>query len=245
MREGAEELHSCVLVPGVYQVFLHDQDLRRFAPIAKRIGDEAELALSESLRKLNEQPMIVGFLTGKRPLYQCADNAWKIELLADPDDELQVNSVRVRSQMVRPTHGNVHGGAPTRFTVTDFVAGVEKPAPPAQPCPESGAQRVLAEFRLQFEGNWTTYHMRKQEFVIGRKGPNSVADLQLENQHVSMVHLRVRRNPLGEFMLENLGRFGTTVNHRPVARNSEVALPKSALIGLGNDTSIIEFEAMG
>lgn len=246
MHEGAEEMYSRVLVPSFYQVFLHEADFQRLRPITQHLIADAKIALAEALADLNQRRLIDRLVSGKATKYECAGDEWRIEVFQDPDQELLPSAVRVQSQLLLSPRPGLREGALTRFTVTR-TEDVRLAADEAASLVGSKAGgSVLAEFRYATEAGEAKLDMTKSEFLIGRGGPDFRVDLVLPNPSVSEVHIRVRHNPLtGTFLLENCGRFGTTVDGRGVPKDSEVVLPPKARLGLANGTSIVEFTAMG
>jgi hypothetical protein len=246
MREGSEEMYSRVLVPSFYQVFLHEGDFQRLKPITAHLVSDARVALADALRDLNRRRLIDRLASGKPTKYECAGDEWRIEVFQDPDQELAPGTVRVQSQLLLPQRPGIREGAVTRFTITrtdDVRIGVDDAGSSAD-ARVNGA--VLAEFKYPTEAGEITVGMTRPEFLIGRGGPDCRVDLELSNQSVSEVHIRIRHNSLtGAFLLENCGRFGTTVDGRGIPKGSEVVLPPKAKLGLANGTSIVEFAAMG
>ena len=246
MREGAEEMYSRVLVPSFYQVFLHEGDFQRLRPINAHLVSDARVALADALADLNRRKLIDRLVSGKPTKYECAGDEWRIEVFQDPDQELAPGAVRVQSQLLLPPRPGIREGAATRFTITrteDVRLALDEDAGPAGST-ASGA--VLAGFRYPTDAGERTVGMTRSEFLIGRGGPDCRVDIELSNPSVSEVHVRIRHNSLtGTFLLENCGRFGTTVDGREVPKGSEVVLPPSAKLGLANATSIVEFTAMG
>ena len=246
MREGVEEMYSRVLVPSVYQVFLQEADFQRLKPITARLVSDARIALADALANLNHHRLVDRVISGKPKKYECAGEEWRIEVFQDPDQELTPGAVRVHSHLVLPPRPGMREGAATRFTITrteDIRLATNNRVGGTGSKVNAGA---LAEFRYVTEVGERAITMTRPEFLIGRGGPDCQVDIELSNPSVSEVHVRIRHNSLtGAFLLENCGRFGTTVDGRGVPKGCEVVLPPKARLGLANGTSIVEFTAMG
>jgi hypothetical protein len=115
-------------------------------------------------------------------------------------------------------------------------------AAPATP-PPSDAVAVI-----QYEDNSgrKTYHMTKNEIVVGRGGRDYWTDIKLDTlPDVSREHFRLRRDPAsGQFFLKDLSRLGTTIDGERAPSslefdgtekrdlNRESPVPAKAKIGL-------------
>lgn len=88
--------------------------------------------------------------------------------------------------------------------------------------------------------------MTGPELLIGRGGPDVSVDMEIANPSVSEIHARIHHvMPAGVFFLENRGKYGTTVDGKPVPRGAEVSLGRRSRIGMANDSVFVEFIAMG
>ena len=81
--------------------------------------------------------------------------------------------------------------------------------------------------------------MAQNEVSIGRGGDDQWVDLALyTSDEISREHLRLRRDPNGEFKITDLSRNGTWLNGRRIAGNVEVAVPERAEILLAEILSL-------
>ena len=96
--------------------------------------------------------------------------------------------------------------------------------------------------------------MRKDTVSIGRGGSSAWVDVQVSgSSKVSREHLRLRVDPGGQFFIQDVSLWGTSVDGKPIPPavksaegvtqpGPEQALPARARIGLA-DTVVIDFEA--
>jgi hypothetical protein len=96
--------------------------------------------------------------------------------------------------------------------------------------------------------------MRKDSVSIGRGGSSAWVDVQVSgSSKVSREHLRLRVDPGGQFFIQDVSLWGTSVDGKPIPPavksaegvtqpGPEQALPARARIGLA-DTVVIDFEA--
>jgi hypothetical protein len=133
------------------------------------------------------------------------------------------------------------------------------PVPPPNLPNEANLSEPGAVAVLEYEdrGGRRTYHMTKNEIVVGRGGRDYWTDLKLETApDISREHFRLRRDPnTGKFFLKDLSRLGTTINGEKVAssveivngekrdRNLEAPVPEQARIGLA-DVLFLDFHTL-
>jgi hypothetical protein len=96
--------------------------------------------------------------------------------------------------------------------------------------------------------------MRKDSVSIGRGGSSAWVDVQVSgSSKVSREHMRLRVDPGGQFFIQDVSLWGTSVDGKPIPPavksaegvtqpGPEQALPARARIGLA-DTVVIDFEA--
>ncbi len=96
--------------------------------------------------------------------------------------------------------------------------------------------------------------MRKDSVSIGRGGSSAWVDVQVSgSSKVSREHLRLRVDPGGQFFIQDVSLWGTSVDGKPIPPavksaegvtqpGPEQALPARARIGLA-DAVVIDFEA--
>jgi len=255
MREGLEPLHYSTLAPAIYHVYLHPEDLERLRGIVTRIIEEARRALDAELDHLNRAGLAEKLKLARRsqPRIVPPDGGWQIRVLENTDDGIEPGDIAIYSELALPAKDDLGAGSMTKRITTRRLAGVESVAqtydqpstPKAAPAPPvPGAVAVI-----DYEDNTgrKTYHMTKDQIVVGRGGRDYWTDIKLETlPDVSREHFRLRRDPAtGQFFLKDLSRLGTTINGTPAPssveysetgekrdRQQEAPVPPQSRIGL-------------
>jgi hypothetical protein len=261
---GAFKVRYTILVPCIFNVYLHPRDYELIQPIAELIQEEAVRALKEHLSDLNKPrtPRPFGKRFGSagepRPEYKILEKQWVIQFHGDQEERLRSGEIEIYSELGSARPKDFGAGAMTTFITRHragdavTVAGSSEDAHHQVP-----ARAVLAKVRYRDSGMDKTFVMTSEEIVIGRGGKAVWVDLKLEGPaDVSREHCRIRRDPkTGTFFIRDLSQFGTTVNGtsipnsverveggEKVDRNREVLLPSPARITLA-DVCTLEFEA--
>jgi hypothetical protein len=249
---GRFKLRYTVLVPCIFNVYLHLRDYELIQPIAGMIQGEAMRALQEHLANLNRPPRAPRFSKRfispgePRPEYKILEKQWVIEFHGDQEERLRPGEIEIYSELGSTRPKDFGAGAMTTFITRHdardpaIVDGsTERAHPP-----------VLAKLRYQDSGKDKTFAMTSDEISIGRGGKAVWVDLKLEGPpDVSREHCRIRRDPAaGTFFIRDLSQFGTAVNGASLPRNGEpdrnreVLLPSPAKITLA-DVCTLEFQA--
>ncbi len=256
---GRFKVRYTILVPCIFNVYLHPRDHELIKPIVELIQEEAVRALQEHLANLNKprtaRPLVKRFgLAGEPgPEYKILEKQWMIHFHGDQEERLRPGEIEIYSELGSSRPKDFGAGAMTtlitrqnardRMPVAGNSDGVDRP--------------VLARLRYRDSGKDNTFAMTGDEIVIGRGGKAVWVDLKLEGPaDVSREHCRIRRDSkTGAFFIKDLSQFGTTVNGAPIPnsverveggdkvdRNREVSLPSPATISLA-DVCTLEFEA--
>lgn len=261
---GWFKVRYTILVPCIFNVYLHPRDYELIQPIAELIREEAIRALSEHLSGLNKpraaRPFSRRFGSAGEPRheYKILEKQWVIQFHGDQEERLRPGEIEIYSELGSAHPKDFGAGAMTTFITRHpagesvTVAGNGDAARDQLP-----ASPVLAKLRYQDAGMDKTFVMNSEEIVIGRGGKAVWVDLKLEGpQDVSREHCRIRRDPnTGAFFIKDLSQYGTSVNGTPlpksverveggevVDRNREVLLRSPARITLA-DVCTLEFEA--
>ena len=261
---GRFKVRYTILMPCIFNVYLHPRDYELIQPIADLIREEAVRALKEHLSGLNKprNPRPFGKRFGSagepRPEYKILEKQWVVQFHGDQEERLRPGEIEIYSELGSARPKDFGAGAMTTFitrhTAGDSVtvAGNSEGAQPQVP-----ARPVLARVRYRDSGIDKTFAMTSEEIVIGRGGKAVWVDLKLEGPaDISREHCRIRRDPnTGAFFIRDLSQFGTTVNGAPIPnsveridggekvdRNLEVLLPSPAKITLAG-VCTLEFEA--
>jgi FHA domain len=258
---GWFKVRYTVLVPCIFNVYLHPRDYELIQPIAELIREEAVRALKEHLSDLNKPRTARPF--GKRfgsageprPEYKILEKQWVIQFHGDQEERLRPGEIEIYSELGSARPKDFGAGAMTTF-ITRHPAGGSATAN-SEGADQASARAVLARMRYRDAGMDKTFVMTSEEIVIGRGGKAVWVDLKLEGPaDVSREHCRIRRDAgTGTFFIRDLSQFGTTVNGTPIPksvdqveggekvdRNREALLPSPARITLA-DVCTLEFEA--
>jgi hypothetical protein len=255
---GWFKVRYTILVPCIFNVYLHPRDYELIQPVADLIREEAVRALKEHLSDLNKPrtPRPFGKRFGSagepRPEYKILEKQWVVQFHGDQEERLRPAEIEIYSELGSARPKDFGAGAMTTF-ITRHSAG----DPVTADGNNEGARAVLARVRYRDSGMDKTFVMTSEEIVVGRGGKAVWVDLKLEGPaDVSREHCRIRRDPkTGTFFIRDLSQFGTTVNGASIPnsverveggekidRNREVLLPSPARITLA-DVCTLEFEA--
>jgi FHA domain len=265
MKEGLEPLHYSVLPPAIYHVYLHPDDMERLRGILPRIVDESKRALDAEVEHINRGSLAASLAERLKlarrgdPKVSAPEGGWQIRILENTDEDVSQGDVVIYSELALPAKMELSDGSMTKRIATRKLGGAQStsqsyetrkteppsaPPPPAPPpSPEEG---VFAVIEYEDQGGRKTFHMNKNEIVVGRGGRDYWTDIKLDTlADVSREHCRVRRDAeSGKFFLKDLSRLGTTINGEAIPssidfsdgekrdRQVEAPLPEKARIGL-------------
>jgi hypothetical protein len=251
MREGLEPLHYSTLAPSIYHVYLHPDDLDRLRGILPRIMDEARRALDEELENLNKASLAERFKLAKRvgPKITPPEGGWQIQIVEDNDEETAPGDIMISSELALPVKDEFGAGSMTKRIATRRMGGVQSTSQryePASAAPLPPPADAVAVIDYEDNSGHKTYHMTKNEIVVGRGGRDYWTDIKLDTlPDVSREHFRLRRDPeSGKFFLKDLSRLGTTIDGERAPSslefegnekrdlNREAPVPAKARIGL-------------
>jgi len=87
--------------------------------------------------------------------------------------------------------------------------------------------------------------MKSSEISVGRGGRNEFCDLELEGPaDISRQHFYLRQDPkTGEFFIQDVSKFGTSINGKRLTPKEWVSLPSKATIVLA-DRMTVEFQQL-
>lgn len=243
MHASAEEMYSHVLVPSLYQVFLHAADYERLRPILDRVAADTKNALDAELARLNRVRLVDRLAARRSARYEPADRQWQVDLFPDADDEVAPGTVRVRSQLALPPRLDA-GGGKTQFRVNVTRSRMDVPIDEA---PTDG-RWVMAIAQFTYNTGTSAepkrVPMTRPEFTIGRGGPGRKVDLVIAQDSVSEIHARISRDANGAFYIHNLGRYGTALDGVDIPRGHKARLGLSARIELVGGSAVVEFRVM-
>ena len=116
-------LISRVIVPSLYEVFLHEEDYHAQEPMFRIMREEAAIHLTAELERLNASPSrlpsllksLVGVESPNLP-YERDGGEWTILFRTDPNNEMPRGAVLVSS---RTQFSETGSGAKTRRVLTE------------------------------------------------------------------------------------------------------------------------------
>jgi hypothetical protein len=161
----------------------------------------------------------------------------------------------VRSVVGRGQRTSTTSDVPAPPSVVQAV--VAAPTPLAHVLPTATAGELPERARLSYEDDTGphVFVMRKDSISVGRGGSAAWVDVQVAGgPKVSREHFRLRRDAAGDFFIQDVSLWGTTVDGRPIPPSAkgpegvagpgeEQKLPPRARIGLP-DSLVIAFEAI-
>ncbi|NLT67679.1 MAG: FHA domain-containing protein [Acidobacteria bacterium] len=245
MRQSGEPLLYRTLVPSYFDVYLHRSDYERLSGIFSMIRDECVKALDQELAALNRKGLTVLSGLASKPPYVNAEKNWSVKFHIDEDNELAPGEILIDSRLVLPAAIEYGVGTRTQRSETLRSDGETGKFSKSQELKEE-KQAVLA--RLSYkdsEGNVCGYEMTAPEISVGRGGRNEFCDLELDGPaDISRRHFYLRQDPqTGEFFIQDVSRFGTSVGGTKLPPKEWVRLPSKTTLVLA-DAVTMEFEQL-
>lgn len=265
MEDGLYPLFYRTLAPAEYHVYLHPDDYRRVEPIVPLIVGDAQRHLNDRVEQLNSRPRWSRLGEKPSPI-EIPAGGWAIFIHPAANDEVEPGALGIVSRLAIPAPPSYEGGAPTvrigRTVVTETLRRRATTDEPAAGGSHAGSPADTQTEPVRFPFESTSRHgfatltyiddegphrftMRKDAISIGRGGDAHWVDVQVvTTPRVSREHCRIRRAPTGEFFIEDVSTWGTSVDGRRVDRSSPdaQALPLQVRIDLAG-ALVIEFNA--
>jgi hypothetical protein len=274
MEDRLYPLFYRTLPPAEYHVYLHPTDYRQIESIVPLIVTDAQQRLNDRVDRLNGRGRW-SLVSEKPSRIEIPAGGWAIFIQPDPNDEVAAGELGIVSRLAIPAPAAFDGGAPTvrigRTVVTETIrrsaatevttpgsttaSAVIGQAPAPSPGADPGASSGFATLTYVDDEGPHLFTMRKASIAIGRGGDAHWVDVQVTSStRISREHCRIRRDGGGEFFLEDVSTWGTSVNgtrvapygRNEVSKSGEPAqgfrLPRQARIELA-DALTIEFSA--
>ncbi len=254
-EQGQFEFPERVIVPAVYHIYLHPEDIDRLKPVDAVIREECKNSLNKRLRQLNRKRF-----GRKNVQYGIQAQDWEIKMLADYHDDAAAGSVKVVSSLAPAEESELVGTVTVRVKRSPTVKTPTAPATPMAVAPllaapetkDSGATKDARETRKTSERGWGTLAWRDDE---GEKafqlieatvsvGRGSQMDVIIRNasEDVSRKHCSLRLDSAGKAWITDSGSSnGTLLDGAPLAANTETALAEGARISLANGVVVLNF----
>jgi len=269
-ERGQFEFPERVIVPAVYHIYLHPEDLDRLKPVERVIREECKGGLNKRLRHLNRKRF------GRTPVqYGIQAQDWDIQVFADYHDDAATGSVKVVSSLAPAEESEFVGTVTVRVKRSPAAKPPDAPAvataQPASPLqnPASPLQNPASPLQnkdaatkdtakktpdktTQTRRPWATLSWRDDEgdrtfllqagtTAVGRGSQMGVV-IRNASEDVSRKHCNIGLDPSGKAWISDAGSSnGTLLNGVSLAPNIETALPDAARISLANGVVILSF----
>jgi len=245
MDESCEPLLYRTLVPSHYNVYLHCDDYNRLSSVFSRIRDEVVSALDEKLAGLNKKGLsLLPGLKSSKAVYEIADKSWSVKFHVDENEELAPGDILVDSQLALPAPVEYGVGTRTQRSAT-IRSGGETRKLRREPEKNAGPAALAKLLYKDKDGQDREYLMTSAEISVGRGGRNEFCDLELDGPaDISRQHFYLRQDlETREFLIQDVSKFGTSINGEKLASKQWVRLPSKATIVLA-DRMTIEFQQL-
>jgi len=258
MHASCMPLISRIIVPSMYEVFLHPDDYHSQEPLFRLIREDAAIHLTSELEELNtpKNSKVASFfrtLAGqeKESLpYERDGSEWTIEFRMDPNNELPRGAVLVASRIRVPDSGG--SGSKTRRILTERFSDEARTvhdefgrAPTAPAGPGDTSRSLALLYYLDDAGVRRQFAMDRPEISIGRGGDGKWVDLQLPgSRSISKEHLLIRYDPATQkFEAQDVSTNGTSMDGVLLEPKTWKALRSTATFELAKGVKI-EFKAL-
>ncbi len=247
MRESAEPLLYRTLVPSHYDIYLHTDDYTRLMGIFPGIREECIEALDKELAGLGKKRFaLLPGLKSASSRYEAAEKNWSIEFHQDEDEELSPGDLLIDSRLALPSPVEIGAGTKTQRFKTVSSGGETRKLRKHQQEPSSEETAPIAKLVYKDkDGNEREYLMRAAEISVGRGGQTEFCDLELSGlADISRQHFYLRLDKeTNEFFIQDVGKFGTSVDGKKIAPKEWTRLSDKATITLA-DRMILEFQKL-
>jgi hypothetical protein len=271
LRLNLYELPYSTLCPTVYHVYLHPEDFQTIEGIVPRLVAELHQALTGEVERLNRRVAgasrrALGRILQREEMaaIDLPPDGWDVSITADQDGELARGHLGILSSLSMPAPAS-YAGTPTTRIVRSVVSGGRRTSTttdvPQVTADRTGSGTTPAEpgarARLTYDDDQGRHEftMQKDSLVVGRGGSAAWVDVQVvTTAKVSREHVRIRREPSGRFVIQDVSLWGTSVNGKllpPAVKTAEGVLqpgaerdlPLHARIHLA-EAILIQFEAV-
>lgn len=234
MRASIVPMLYSTIAPSAYVVYLHPDDYVLIEDVVPLIETQIRRSIEHAIEQLNNRRgwRRIPRLVRKRMPPIDVTAAHTIDIVPDPNNQLQRGQVAVQSDVRRPA--TEYAGPPTlRVTAaTPALAATIACAPAA-------AAAILTIEDLEGRRDHAIVH---NPTLVGRGGDGCEVHVRLRTAgQVSKRHCQLRRDESsGRFFIADLSRNGTFVDGQRLPPGVDVPLPDRARIGLA-DALDLEF----
>ncbi len=243
MELGGFEMAYSVLVPCIFDVYLHPEDFARLSGVLPLIVEDARRALCARVAELNRARG--GFPFGRvrkgTKEYKIAASDWMVEFYPDTEGSVPQGDVEIHSELNETAQPGYRG---TKTTLMGREPSVTAVRSQTVARPVAKADPVYAEIRYEDDSGPQAYLVTQNLVRIGRGGDDALMDLALyASDEVSREHILLRRDPAtGQFLINDRSTNGTWVNGRRLKKGVDEPLPDKAEIGVA-EVLTLAFEA--
>ena len=238
---GQFELGYTVLLPCVFNLYLHPEDYARLSGVFPHIRDDARRALEDRIKQMNSpssRAKVFGSRKAETKEYKIAGSDFVFEFFSDDDGTVPLGDVEIHSELAETPRPGFHG---VRTTLLAREPSVQSPSGSVPD--RTLNERVYAEIRYEDDSGPQVYLITQDEVSIGRGGDGRIVDLALySDDEISREHLRLRRDATrNRFIIVDRSMNGTVVDGRKLVRDIEETLPPKATIALAEHLTM-QFE---
>ena len=245
MEMGQFEMAYSVLLPCVFDIYLHPDDHARLSGIIPLIVEDARRALGARVSELNRNRGGLTFGRTKKPAkeYRIASAVWIVEFHPDTESTVPTGDVEIHSELNETAQPEFRGTKTTLLGREPSVTSRRLPAA-TQALPTRTGQMTFAEIRYEDDSGPQVYQVTQNQVRVGRGGDDALMDMALyTGDEVSREHLLLRRDAAtGQFLITDCSTNGTWVNGRRLKKGVEEELPPRAEIGVAEVLNLA-FEA--
>jgi hypothetical protein len=240
MEVGKFEMAYTVLLPCIFDVYLHPEDHARLSGVFNLIIDDAKRALAARVAKLNTPPTVLGMkrLGKAAKEYKIASRDWVIDFFPDMVGTVPLGDVEIHSELNEVDQPGFRG---TKTTLMDREPSVTSTRPAGARHTQKLADKVFAEIRYEDDSGPQLYRVIQNHIRVGRGGADVPMDLALyANDEVSREHLVLRRDAAtGQFYVTDQSTNGTWLDGKRLKRGIEEPLAAKAEIGVGEVLKLV------
>jgi hypothetical protein len=242
MELGQLEMGYSVLLPCIFSVYLHPDDLARLAPVADIVKEDACRALSARLAEWNRAPSRFRRPSRPKKAFRIARKDWWIEFFADSEGAVPPGDLEIHSALNDSPQPEFRGARTTLIGRKPSVTAAR--VAEDRRITRKHADQIYAEIRYEDDSGPQTFYVTQDEISVGRGGDDLWVDLTLyTGEEVSREHLRLRRDPSsGVFEIVDSSRNGTWLDGRRLPRGEPRSVPERAQISVA-ETITLSFEA--
>lgn len=238
MELGAFEMAYSILLPCVFNIYLHPEDHARLAGVFDLIADDAKRALAARVAELNRSPKVFGIKRRRAKEYRIAARDWTIQFFADTEDAVPAGDIEIYSELSETVHPGFQG---TKTTLMNREPSVTAQAPgTAHGETRTPAERAFAELRYEDDSGPQLFLIMQNQVRIGRGGEEPMDLALYANDEVSREHLILRRDgATGQFYITDKSTNGTWLDGKRLKRDQEQPVPERAEIGVAEVLTLL------